>query len=175
MDKKNVKPWENLDGSLKSNSEIKGLCKTWSAAAWEEYLKTIEVRQNESPLATGESVEELSEEKYGSLFANLIGDKEHAHLSRAARAAVESLTPEQKQIILDIYWDNKTVSDVARQRGISRTSVRDCRNRALKFLGSVLISGALSKSIKISRQLEKDIPGSSTPAPPSGLSEGNVA
>ena len=99
-------PWENKDGSFKSNEEIKLLCKSWNADTWEEYLKTIEIFKKESPLATAESIEALSENQYGSLFVKLIGQKEYPHLAKVTRAAIEALSSKQKKVILTLYLEN---------------------------------------------------------------------
>ena len=41
------KPWLFPDGTPKTEKEIKEFCKDWSPSVWEDYLKTLEVDQEE--------------------------------------------------------------------------------------------------------------------------------
>lgn len=165
------KPWANEDGSFKSTSEIKSLCQSWSIDVWEEYLKTIEISQKESPLATGESIEDLSENQYASLFVKLIGQKEYPHLARVTRAAIEALSVEQKKIILALYWENKSIAEISRHLGKARATIRVHRDRGLKFLSSLLLSGTVEKALKASQILHGSYSNKSPFLPPHRSSE----
>jgi hypothetical protein len=125
--KKIINPWENEDGSIKSTEEIKSICERWDMVTWEQYLKTIEVLQIECPLTEGRNIDNVSQDQYANLFIKLMGQEDYPETARVARAALDILPREQKSIIFALYWEGKNISQVAKERGQARKTIRCLR------------------------------------------------
>lgn len=167
-----LNPWENEDGSIKSTEEIQSLCKRWDMETWEQYLKTIEVNQRERPLAEGRFVDQVSQDQYANLFVKLMGQDDYPETARVARAALDILPQEQRSIIFSIYWEEKSISQIAEERSQARKTIRVQRDLALKKLADVLLSGAVEKTITTSKKMRAKSRSSHSPCvPPSSLSE----
>lgn len=173
-EKKFLNPWENEDGTIKSTEEIKSLCENWNMSTWEQYLKTIEVMQIECPLADGRHIDNVSQHQYANLFIKLMGQDDYPETARVARAALDILPQEQKAIIFSLYWDGKSLSQVAKDRSQARKTIRIQRDLALKKLADVLLSGAVEKAISTSKKLKKKTGSPHSPCvPPQTIGEKN--
>ena len=54
------------------------------------------------------------------------------------RAAIQALTPAQRELIIKIYFEKRRVVDIARAEGVSKQSVYERVGRALKKLKKFL-------------------------------------
>lgn len=72
---------------------------------------------------------------YGNLIStdeNIEEDYIQNEEFSALRAAIAKLSPRQQHLISEVYFEGKSVAQVAREEGLDRTSVRDALERALK-------------------------------------------
>ncbi len=79
---KNKKPCLKSGRILKSEEEIKISCKQWDSSDWEDYLKTLEINQEEILLENPVLIEEYSQEAddayYDSVFTISSGIKKES-------------------------------------------------------------------------------------------------
>lgn len=142
------KSWLNADGSMKSEQEIKISCVNWSPEMWEEYLKNFESSQKEMLLEQANDSESLSEEKFARLYLNLIQQEEYPKLRKVIKAALYSLPKNEQQVLHALYWEELSQREAAKKLSLSRTTLTNYRDRGLKRLADMMISGAIKKGIE---------------------------
>ena len=73
----------------------------------------------------------------GELFASA-EDTERAveHREEMARlySAMEALSPSQRELVEEVYFEERKITDIAREEGVSKQSVHERVQRALKKL-----------------------------------------
>ena len=63
-----VKPWQNKDGSVKSDAELREAGQQWPSGVWEKYLATLEVgRRKEDAVLPPSEMDSFSTEQHISL------------------------------------------------------------------------------------------------------------
>lgn len=126
--------------------------KQWRADEWEEYLSNIDVPLTEKLLDNPRAVENLSNEDYQKGFAQLIGQNYTPNLAKLCALIIEELTPLQKEVITQIFWQHRTLGEIARELGKSKTAIFSARDRALaqikKKLEALQKSGLLANEPK---------------------------
>ena len=111
----------------------------WESLQWEMYLSSLEVPLRES--TTG---------LYDELCENLVAEEEPSGDSLSddalakVRAALESLSHRQRQIVHAHYWEGLSEHEIARRLGIHRTTVQVHLQRAIRRLKRHLSSKFLT-------------------------------
>lgn len=111
--------------------------KNWTPADWENYLSEIEVGLKEA-LISQVTYQRCLENQTESLFAL----SEHdcpKELRDMVRKAMQTLSANQNKIIKLVFWNRLSEREIATQMGISRSSVKTTKARALKKLKPLLI------------------------------------
>ena len=98
--KRKKTPWLLPDGKMKSRKEIRKSCKNWSSDIWENYLKTLEVEQQETLLDDPFLIEELSERECDTYQRGIPTFEEFSVLKKYLFEAFRELTDKQ-QIVLN--------------------------------------------------------------------------
>ena len=114
--------------------------KNWNVNDWENYLKEIESPQTELLLRNPNYVELMSEEQFREGVINLMGTNYYPQLNNIVSLLMDGLTEKQKNVLHYIFWESKTLREVANIMGIKHASVRDLRDRALISLSRIIIS-----------------------------------
>ena len=141
-------PWLKSDGTLKSEEEIKRSCKSWSPSVWEDYLKTLEVDQEEAVLDDPVLIEEHSQEADDNYYNSVLSVKEFPVLKKHLFDSIKELTFKQRGVLRLLFWDGLNLREVGQKMGVSTYAVARMRDRALKGLGLVMINRILSAMTK---------------------------
>ncbi len=115
----------------------------WSAIQWEEYLETLESPQTELILDNPNLVEAMSEETFREGVANLMGTNYSPKLNRVIALMMDALTDKQRNVLNLIYWESKSLREVAGLLGINFSSARDIRDRGLANLSKIMIKSVV--------------------------------
>ena len=105
-------PWLKLDGTLKSKKEIKRSCKDRSPSVWEEYLKTLEVNQEEILLDDPVLIEEHSQEADDNYYNSVLSVKEFPVLKKHLLDSIKELTFKQRGVLRLLFWDELNLRKV---------------------------------------------------------------
>ena len=73
----------------------------------------------------------------GELFASAEDtEREVEHREDMARlfSAMEALSPSQRELVEEVYFEERKITDIAREEGVSKQSVHERVQRALKKL-----------------------------------------
>lgn len=145
----NNKPWNNSNGTRKSDSEIKLICQFWSASTWDRFLKETTEKSCIEKLADNSRSFETSSEyiQISSLFSETTFE-DHEYFRPFIRAAMKRLTSRQYLILKMIFWENKTEYEVSKILNIARGAVNCSKNRALQKLKDGIISEALKQEVE---------------------------
>lgn len=150
---KTKKTSKKLQTSHLNEDELRSVSATWTPKQWEDYLvKNVEGSssyQREAlvlPEIYDLLCEELPEEK----------ETEQVHFSEETAASIRKqccnhLSETQQRIIKLAFWDEQPDQEVADIMGISRSSVRTQKHRAIRKLRRVLggVSPDFPKSIEV--------------------------
>ena len=136
---KHEKPWLKSDGTHKSDREIKRSCKDWSPSVWENYLRTVEIEQEEILLDDPLLTEEYSQEEHDLYCRSVFDVKDLPNLKEALLQAFEGLTSKQKQVLNQIFFEKMNLREVGYCIGISSHGVARIRDRALRSVGLILV------------------------------------
>jgi RNA polymerase sigma factor (sigma-70 family) len=135
------KPWLNADGTMKSEDEIKTICQTWNPRVWEEYLETFEIGQEELPVKPTTVAGILDSIDPKDLAMGIFSYAEEPRLSHfkpfVARA-IRTLTQRQYIVLKKIYWHQQSLTQIAKELGISKSAVHCSHQAALKKLRQVI-------------------------------------
>ncbi len=133
----NKTPWLSPDRTPKSEKEIKRSCESWSLSTWEDYLKTIEVNQEEVLLDDPVLIEEYPQEAGDTCF--ILDGKESLVLQRYLLDATKELTFKQRAVLNFLFLGGLNLRETGERLEISAYAVSRIRDRALKSLGMILI------------------------------------
>ena len=64
-----------------------------------------------------------------------------SELHKELMAAIEKLDPQQKELLIRIYWNNELQKDVAAEEGVSEMTISKRSKRILKKLKKILREG----------------------------------
>ena len=145
-------PWQNEDGSFKSDREISQLGKRWSTKEWDTYLKNFETQITENPIDPN-NIQYCTNDTIASFFMTVTESDQHPALSQAARICINSLPSKQKQIVRMIFWENMTQTEAAKKLGISRSAVQTSLRRAKDSLKNMLVKRTFHKCVSEMNEL----------------------
>lgn len=120
--------------------------KNWNVNEWENYLKEIESPQTELLLDDPNYLNFLSEEKFKEGVSELIGTNYSSNLNAVIVLLMERLTKKQRTVLDLIFWQSKTLREVADILQVRHTTVQDLRDRALASLARTLINSTKKKT-----------------------------
>lgn len=152
MKTEKIKPWLNDDGSRKSESQIKDDCKSWSAQNWEEYLQTQEVDQRELLFDNPATSDNFSQEAHDQHIKTIFDRNDYPGLQQKLVKLMGLLSEKQRCVLHLLFWENRSVLEIAEMTGITRQSVYELKGRALTQLGSLLVKSTV-QSIKTSENV----------------------
>ena len=127
------KPWHNPDGTPKSLDELKKISKDWSIRQWEDYALSLEVPQRET-LLEGSEIEQYSNEQNAFDDREGCGDEHNLQLKKIMLEEVSKLPTKQRYLIDLLFKQGMSLSQVARELGVCRSTVMRNRNRLLEKL-----------------------------------------
>ena len=148
-----IEPWRNVDGTLKSDLEIKMASESWTPDIWEQYLlNQVDGDLKESLLTNPESLDDFANEKSTQFWKELSKRKDYKNLGVALCSAIKKLSPRQEEIIIKVYWKGMSLADVSRELGIKRGSVQTFLKRAQIKIGSLLLEEITLKTKQKKKQ-----------------------
>lgn len=127
------RPWLNKDGSIKNDEQIKSISKDWSLETWELFLsETIdkeEAYQRELPAFVSDEILDSFPE---TIWEGKDSDRMDFIAKNLRRICRDHLTPRQQHIVRSIYWEGFSERKIGELLGISRSSVKTMKIRALE-------------------------------------------
>lgn len=140
--KKNEKPWLNGTGKLRTDIEIKQICKEWTPSIWEEYLLTKESEKEEISFDDPLDVEKYSQEAHDRYNKSVFEVNELPSVQKKIDTLIRELPDKQQEVLQLIFWGKLNLREASESMGISKPSVFRLRNRALVNLGKRFIENA---------------------------------
>ena len=145
MKKSQLKPWLNGDGSVKSDAELRKEGRQWPPSVWEDYLATLEVRRKEDIVLPPSVMDKFSSQKHiRALFAMT---DDHPLLKLVLNTCVHKLTPKQRRVIVSRYWHGKSITEIAKEVGISKQAVSKTTHKALTNLKASMTDASFVRQV----------------------------
>jgi RNA polymerase sigma factor (sigma-70 family) len=132
MDSQSNRPWQDDNGKMLSDENLRALSQGWDKETWDDYLKSLETPMRET-LISDQAFTLKLDQQVGSFF-ELSQCTCSSRLAGRVSQALECLTQRQRQILQLTFWANKSERDIASQLGISRSTVKVMKYRAIKKL-----------------------------------------
>lgn len=133
---KNLKPWLNSNGLPIVDQELKEISKSWNQKTWDDYLTWFESPLKESQIdsRTYDKMADCIEE---SIFINT---PNHANddIKRYVDYLLELLSPKQCLVLQYIFWHGKSEYELGRHFGVTRSAIRETKQRALERIAKHL-------------------------------------
>lgn len=148
------RPWLSTDGSMLPDEKIKALSKDWSAETWERFLsETVEKEssyQRDLPAFVSPTALDCFSETIWEGSTSEAMDDVAKGLRRICR---NHLTPRQQHIVRATFWQSLSERQIADLLGVSRSTVRTQKLRALEKIKAQveaedLLSGGRHKGRK---------------------------
>lgn len=154
MGSKNAnKPWLDDRGQSLPAEEIKVICQNWGPQDWEDYLLSCELGREEKLLSDPATVEDFSEEECASLFVSMSNLSQFPVLTIALSSCLRDLPRRQRQFITRHYWEDKSLSEIAKEYEVSRQAVNKSIKTGIKSLKKQLSSGKINHKIKLVKKI----------------------
>ena len=122
------KPWLDSHGQPLSDEVLKIETRSWKERTWEAYLKTIETPISESLTSTTSFQAALDS---GNRINDFLASAANPSTQDAVKLALQQLTPRQTSIIKMTFWSGMSERAIAANLGLSRSSVKTTKKRAL--------------------------------------------
>lgn len=139
-----LRPWLNKNGTIKSDEQIKAISKTWSLETWEQFLsETIdqeESYQRELPAFVSDEILDSFPE---TIWEGKDSDRMDFIAKNLRRICRDYLTPRQQHIVRSTYWEGLSERKIGDLLGISRSSVKTMKNRALEKIKKQILTEKL--------------------------------
>ena len=94
MNKSQLKPWLNEDGSVKSDAELREAIPQWPSSVWREYLSTLEVGRREEHILSPAEMDAFSSEECADLLFAMAVEEKHHLLKVSLNACISKLAPQ---------------------------------------------------------------------------------
>lgn len=143
------KPWLDSSGNPLSEEKIHEVSKSWPLETWRRYSESLEAPLRETIPEDEHLIENLAV-GYGEICKDASEAEDEGRFSSLAaqlRVCMRSLSIRQERVVHDIFWQDKSQEEVARELKISRSAVRNYRDQALKKLGVLFIQNALALKV----------------------------
>ena len=148
------KPWLNDDGSVKSDAEIRKAGKNWPSSVWEAYLATLEVgRRRKDAVLSPSEMDNFSTEQNIGLAFSMARKQSYPLLKVMMDACIRELTIKQRDVIIRLYWDGKTVAEIAANKGISKQAVHKTMKTALAKIKTNFTSSSFRRRVMAVKEM----------------------
>ena len=135
------RPWTDVNGKLLSDDELKIVSKKWGKQAWEDYLsENVDVKLKERNISDPQLIESYSNDEHSKFFSNGFDPSTNPYLKEMVRELVDTLPKNEKRVIRKIYWENKTLREIAREMGHHHSAIGKWHQNALLKLKSKILS-----------------------------------
>lgn len=123
--------------SKKELIELTESSKRWSFEEWDSYLSSIDVSQREDTISMGHLIDVVSEE---SLENNQEKEKtyESKNIARVLKSVIRKLYPKEALVLRKIYWEDKKMSEVAKELNQNRSTISRTHQRAMRRVRKIL-------------------------------------
>lgn len=149
-------PWLNKDGSVKSDEQIKAVSQNWSLETWEQFLAATvnqeEAYQSELPIFVSDEILDSFPE---TIWEGKDSDRMDFIAKELRRICRDFLTPRQQHVIRSIFWEGLSERKIGELLGISRSSVKTLKARALEKIKKQILK---EKILQGGRQGREKVP-----------------
>ena len=139
-------PWRHGDGSMKSDATISGLGRGWDQETWDGFL--------DEDVGTVESDERLGFTPY----IDMALDESDEEAPTDAKTvgfdpetvcghAMDGLTAKERGVVEALFWEGLTSTEAAAESGVSPSTVRATKRRALGKLKRILKSAGFRRGV----------------------------
>ncbi|MBK9322413.1 MAG: sigma-70 family RNA polymerase sigma factor [Bdellovibrionaceae bacterium] len=122
------KPWLCKCGKTLSDETLRTSSQSWDSTTWDRYLRNLDSSLSESLVPVFIYQKHL--ERQGSIF-EFTQSCANPELQNKIHMSLSQLTPKQRRIIEMTFWDSMSERDIAEKLGISRSTVKTLKKRAL--------------------------------------------
>lgn len=133
--KKQIQPWLDVDDKVLPDEILKAISKNWDQNTWDRYLNFHfdEKEDDRTEYADDSTLESLHFNSVEPAFLTG-GEYVPARLKSQLKAAMKSLTFKQKFVVEKIFLKNLSEYQVAELLGISRGTVQEHKEVAIRHL-----------------------------------------
>ena len=135
------KPWEDEEGNVLPDHELRRVSRSWGKKTWGAYLKTIEGRQTDLMVRNFEKVLLMHDAEVAAEMPDDSGLSEvwESIDPCLVREALSELTYKQRKLIELVVLRGLSVTDVADEIGSTRPATSRLLRRALNHLKESLL------------------------------------
>jgi RNA polymerase sigma factor (sigma-70 family) len=133
--KNQQKPWIKRDNENFSDQELLEITKNWSGEDWEEYLASTVEKPLLETLPNDPGFIENCESNYRQAYQMMLAKEDYPNLQMAIRTILKDLTTQEQKVIYGVFWQEKSLSTIARELKVSKGTVENYKTRALGKLG----------------------------------------
>ena len=148
-------PWLDEDGKERSDDEIRVLGQEWSAETWERYLdRDFKAELDEKNVFTFPYVDTPRVLAGAELLEFLRESKRYPKMESAFLLALKELPEVQALTVKGLFWDDKSIQEIAKEVGTTPATIRAAKSRALKKLKELVPSKKFAEKLKRKSMLE---------------------
>ena len=122
------KPWLCKSGKPLPDENLRTASQSWDSLTWDRYLRGLDSSLSESLVPVFTYQKRLERQESIFEFAQSCASSE---LQNKIHTSLSQLTPKQRRIIEMTFWDSMSERDIATRLGISRSTVKTLKKRAL--------------------------------------------
>ncbi len=123
------RPWLTSTGVEIPTVELQEISKSWDNETWGNYLSWYESGRRES-LIQPWAYDKICEEQSESLFHKFGQDPTPEHRQKC-EAFLNQIRPDEARILRKIFFDGRTIREIAAEVNLPKSTVQDIKNRAL--------------------------------------------
>lgn len=138
-DQKSSSDANNKNKSPHNSEKLKPFV-TWRTSDWEQHLASLDTYQREEYLHDFDLIETLSNDDYANAFINIFQLNEYPHLRTKIRKILRSLNARQREVIKLRYWNNLSLTEIAKSIGVSHTAISKTLNQAHRLIQEKLLA-----------------------------------
>ena len=129
MSKYKIRPWLNDDGTMRPDSELRELGKSWTAQQWNNYLDEVTGTPPHDALEqTTCRIDFISPEEGGKIYDSM-SEKVRVDM---LDEEIEKLSEIERKVIQLTFWEDMNTTKAAEALGMNRGQAWRVKKRALK-------------------------------------------
>ncbi|MBX3039562.1 MAG: sigma-70 family RNA polymerase sigma factor [Bdellovibrionaceae bacterium] len=129
MRTKKPRPWLTPTGVEIPTAELKEICTSWDQATWESYLNWYQSPRRDA-LVCPAVYEKKTEDMTGSIFQQLDHNTDPGKRNQCEQL-LQSIPVGEANVLRHVFFDGRTVREIAAIEKTAKSTVHDLKNRAL--------------------------------------------
>ena len=147
--KREPKRWIDKNGECYGDAKLGHISKSWDLATWNYYLTSTVEEPLRETLVKSSFIEHCPDDTNDKIYPIISDVERFPDVSANLPKFIKKLSPRERAVIEDIFWNGYTLELIAKRLNISSRAVRTERDRALKKLRKLYCLNYLKNQKKI--------------------------